>query len=432
MKRLVALILCVLFLLTFTGCSNMKGTEVLYLYYRNADPSHSSGLIREEPADSTLTRSVQSLANYYFQDPQTEGVISPFPKGSDVVSFLQDGTTLQICMNSNFAELSGVDLSLALSCISLTFTQLDGIDAVSVSVENGLLAGQESVLIHDGSILLEDNSLAMAETKLTVYYANQNSRYLIPVEIGTKLEATEEQAIYAVSLLGMDPDEDQLRRTLPKNTEVLDLSIDDGVCMLDLSGDFYRNRPKGEFSERMTILSIVNTLTQFEEIESVQFYVEGETLSNYTYMDLSLLYIRDESVIGPVRLGLNETDASLYVIRSRDMKLTELPFRIKSAANETDADALMAALLTFDERNGYVSAIPRDVILRSVRMDGSHCTVDLSDSFEEDLTTAEEATMAVDSIVNTLLSLDSVRSVSITVEGTSPNLEGIDLAQTFN
>lgn len=431
MKRAVILLLVLSILLSAAGCGQQQKPYPIHLYYRTGSVSHSDGLIGYEPLEDHISRSVVDISERYFQGPESEDLSSPFPRGTTFVSARMQDRTLKITVSSQLAELSGMNLTLALSCISMTFTQLAQIDAVEISAEDALLGGQESVLIEDGSILLEDNSLQLAENKLTVYYADSKYRYLIPVVYGTKREELTDQAIYALQLLANDPEQDDLRKTMPSDTDILDLSVEDGLCIVDFSHDFYRNRPQSAASERMTILSIVNTLTQFEEIAEVQFYVEGQSVPLYSNMDLSLRYVRDESAIGPVRPGLNEVDATLYVRRSGDGELAAVPTRIKSAANETDADALISQLLSFEEKNGYTSALPKNTVVRSIHVEGYHCYIDLASSFADALKTEEEEVMAVYALVSSLVSLENVRWVDITIAGQSSGLRYIDLTESM-
>ncbi|MEA4964513.1 MAG: GerMN domain-containing protein [Oscillospiraceae bacterium] len=432
MKKIALLLAFLTALSVLHGCTPQQTEEPsLQFYYKTAEATIAEdGLIGSEAAG--VGESFDEFAAEYFLGPRTETLVSPFPTGTIVSSHSLENGLLSLQLSGSFASLTGVNLSLALSCIGLTFSQLEDVDSVEVSAKNQLLGGKQSILLRKGDILLTDNSLALAETTLNIYYSDADSRYLIPQEVKTKLETTEEQAAYAISLLGQAPESGALRTTLPENTEILDLSIEDGLCIVDFSADFLQNRPETDSEERMTILSIVDTLTEFQEINRVQFYVEGEVLSTYYHMDLSLVYQRDENAIGPVRPGLNEIDATLYVLRQRDRVLTELPMRLKSAANESDADTVLRALLEYGEKNGFSSPVPTGTKVLSVVEEGNTCEVDLSASFADTLQTEETQTLAVQSIVNSLKSLDGIQHISITIEGKASGLDYVDLNQIFS
>ena len=431
--RCIGLLLAAALLLgLLSGCASSVSPWAMLLYYRAAEVGYGeNGLIDTEAAGVRGVWSPETLAERYFEGPETESLVSPFPKGAALVRAQLENGVLHMTLSREFGNLTGADLSLALSCITLTFSQLTGVEAVELSAERSLIGGQSSVKIRPDQILRVDNSEEIAENTLNIYYADSQNRYLIASEVKTKLSTVPEQAALALSMLGKHPSNDGLQATLPENTELLDLSIEDGVCIVDFSGDFYRNRPENDAAERMTVLSIVNTLTEFPGIESVQFFVEGETLKTYSHMDLSLQYVRDETAIGPVRAGLNEVDASLYVIRRSDGKLMEIPTRIKSAANENETDAVLSALLHYGEKNGYLSPLPPGTRIRSVTEQGNRCYVDLSKSFAAGLITETEEILAVQSIVSSLTSLEHIRYVTLTIEGQAGGLRYVRLDEAF-
>lgn len=81
---------------------------------------------------------------------------------------------------------------------------------------------------------------------------------------------------------------------------------------MDLSGEFLTNAPQTALAQRMTILSLTNTLTQLDDVDSVVLYAEGQPLTQYGMMDLSQpgLPMKREQ-LGLVRKSLNEFDADL-------------------------------------------------------------------------------------------------------------------------
>ncbi len=296
-NRISSLLLLLVFLCSLTACRFGEKTE-LALYYRQQEISYdTNGLIGSQTARFTKPVTADALAETYFGTAVEESLVSPFPKGTKLIASEQKEGTLCLTVSEHFDKLSGSELSLALTCITMTFSQLETVETVEVMVENHLLKNQQSIQLSVEDIMVESDGLRAVDTILNLYYADEDSEWLIPVEFQTTAGALEEQAKLVIEQLAVEPDDETLHAVLPKNTEILDIAVEDGVCIVDFNADFYRNRPKRANEEKVTIYAIVNTLTEFEEIEEVQILIEGESRTEYTFMDLSHNLIRDPSVI---------------------------------------------------------------------------------------------------------------------------------------
>ncbi len=70
--------------------------------------------------------------------------------------------------------------------------------------------------------------------------------------------------------------------------EVLSIKLCDSVAVVDLSGSFFsRCTTLGEREEYLLVYSIVNTLTEIAEINSVQFMFDGVTVQKINKIDVS-------------------------------------------------------------------------------------------------------------------------------------------------
>jgi len=76
------------------------------------------------------------------------------------------------------------------------------------------------------------------------------------------------------------------------------MNLEDGLCTVDLSKDFVDNHSGGSAGELMTLGSIVNTLTEFPEIDRVQILVEGQAGETLGNMLLDEPLYRFEDLIG--------------------------------------------------------------------------------------------------------------------------------------
>lgn len=296
-RRLIGILLTALLILTLSACA-IGGTTEWTLYYRQSELSYGeTKLIGTQTMRFSDDVTPDMVAKKYFEAETEDELCSPFPKQTKLIAHEQEDDVLRLTLSENFGTLSGAELSLALTCITMTFSQFENVEYVEIETENSLLANQESIRLSADAVMLENDGLCAVDVVLNLYYADEKKKSLVPVEFRTTVETVAEQAKMAVEQLAVVPEGELLHTVLPKNTEILDISVEDGLCIVDFNADFYRNRPKSETEELLTIYAIVNTLTEFEEIDEVQILVEGELRTEYTYMDLNCNFVRDESLI---------------------------------------------------------------------------------------------------------------------------------------
>ena len=107
-----------------------------------------------------------------------------------------------------------------------------------------------------------------------VYFLRDGKIAPVGREIPTSPDA--EQATVAALLEGPTADEeaDGLVDAIPDGTELLGLSIEDGVATVDLDGTF--DDGGGSASMQGRVAQVVATLTRFDSVEKVAFRLDGE------------------------------------------------------------------------------------------------------------------------------------------------------------
>lgn len=426
MRRRIAALLCAALLLTLTGCGEdpEKGIQSPCVYYYIAseiDYIGDDGVIRGEIRDiAEHEDSLDWILRDYFKGPVSENLRSPFPKDTRLVSVQtrEDEAVLQ--MNEAFGGLSGVELSLAASCIAETCFQLEEIQRVSISASSGLLDGKQSIALSRGDILLQDSSADLMNTQMCLYFTDQSGRYLIAEEITVSLANLDDPEDNLVRQLARGPKDRALEPALPEGTRVLDTRVEDGVCNIDFTRQFLENMPEDSIAQYLTLMSVANTALQRQGAAAVEIYVEGSLLTQYGVWNLNAPLVPDERMIGPVRTGLNEFDADLYLTMDGGDKLCRIPTRVRQTANETSAELLCRTLLSFESKNCLKNPFPRDTSVLSVRQAGQLCIVDLSEEF----LAAEDPRACVRALASTLCAMEGIGSVRVVVDGEIP--EGID------
>ncbi len=151
----------------------------------------------------------------------------------------------------------------------------------------------------DGSSTDETEQTTQGEIKtVTLYFGDDQAEYVVGEQRDINLKDGSDSLYKLVFLeLMKGPETDGLQNSIPEGTKLLSINVDKGLCTVDLSAEFVDNSPGGTASERMTLWSVINTLTALDDIDKVQFLINGEKREVYTHAELDKPFMRDESVI---------------------------------------------------------------------------------------------------------------------------------------
>lgn len=425
MRRVFLWILMAACLLTWSGCGGSASDQQeqsLSYYYLYAERSFgpAEGVLGSETRQIPQPMGAWSeLLNAYFAGPQRGDLSSPFPQELRCVDTSLDDGVLTVVLNDAWEELRGISETLATACLTRTVLQLPDIKGVCLETESDAAEGESATVLTGQEFLYLDSSTANAATTVRLYFADANGRYLVASEREENFVTAEEIPTYIVQQLLAGPTETGQVATMPEGTTLLGLSVEDGCCTVNFSGEFLYNKPTSGLMERMTILSLVNSLTELDTIRSVRILVEGESVGLYYTMDLSQELVRDETAMDVVRQGLNETDATLYVRGGSDIVLSPVPVSVRQLAQIPIEQTLLEKLTAFSARNGLKNPLPAGTALQWVDVRGDLCHADFSSALLQYAGDAASERLAIRAIVQTLLSLDPVHRVQITVNGES-------------
>lgn len=428
MKKWIALLLITALLLPMAGCSGSTGTDVTFFYRRITDETNITDGIVASEIRSVSSMEEEDLFRAYFLGPEDSGLSAPFPRDSQVVRWEIRDQVLRLTMNSSFGALSGVELTIACVCAAKTFLGLLPVDQVLFQLEDGLLGGEKSLVFSEDNISLFDNSLVQSRADFLIYYTDSDRRYLIEEKISINLATENDPVAYLLEALLIPPEGSGLRSALPPGTRLLDYTIDNGICTVNLSREFELRGWTTFEAQRLSILSIVNTLTQTEDIQQVEFKCEGNLLVSYQRLSISGPFSFDEHCIGPVRTGMSEFDATLYLSNGSEDYLAPVPARIRQTAGISQAELVIQTLLDYPSGNSIHCTIPEGTLLRSVTIHNGVCQIDLSEQF---LTGESHLTASVRSIVATVCTLEGIGSAKVTVEGRIPDEDHAHLFQVL-
>ena len=115
----------------------------------------------------------------------------------------------------------------------------------------------------------------MRQTAITLYFEDKESMQLVTEE--KKVDAkdlVDNPYLYIVNLLILGPNSENLQNPIPEGTKVNKAELNGDCVTVDLSKDFLNS------SGTNAIYSIVNSLTELKEVNSVKFLIDGEEQDN--------------------------------------------------------------------------------------------------------------------------------------------------------
>lgn len=226
--------------------------------------------------------------------------------------------------------------------------------------------------------------------------------------------------LLAALLAGPPPEETDLTAVIPAGTRLLSWSMENRVANVELSAAY-----AGLVGIDLTLADycVVLTLTQLPEVEGVRIVANG---GGQSYRDRQPLYPEDAMFSGAEEAPV-EVTAALYFRRDGGDSLGYELRKFRLTEDKIPAKAVLAALIAGPEDKGLLPLLPPELTVRSAWVDEGTCSADLSGQLLE--LPEEERALAIESIVETLCSLDTVERVQILIDG-APVAEfgGLDLS----
>lgn len=430
MKRFFVFTLVILLLLV--GCSRGRGGQedaqaVELQFYYTVEDLTQTGVelaIQSETREEQIYTLDEMLA-VYFRGPADDTLVSPFPAGTRVLNIMEQDGELVLVMSGEYFTLSGVELSLAACCLVNTVCKYALVDSITVVDE----MERVRLSLEPDNYLLTDELKEESDTTFTLYFADENRRYLLPELRNVTLSDNVSEEDYLLRQLIQGPHEDGCLGIIPRGTSLLWTETSGGICTVNFSSEFIDNQDKGVYGAYTALMGVVNTLTALDGINSVQFLIEGETVDSFMVFPLDQPMSRNLDAVGPVSAASGEVDVSIFVRNSNTGEAFYVPIRVKQSISDPLAQAVVQMVLSYEPMRGFENPVPYGTEFLSVSVSGNVCYVDVSKEFVPQENSRDAQRAAVYALVSALTKISNVSSVVLTIEGDSDRLEYVDLSE---
>ena len=253
MKRWIYSLLLLVLLAGLAGCQRRSGdggdTEGVYqIYYMNSSMTRlepQDYTMPQMPADGTATETdwkITQLMEQLRNVPKDLDRQSAVPDKVGFERYKLEDTVLYLYFDNNYAMMNPTREILCRAALVRTLTQAEGVDYVAI------YTAEQPLMDSTGETLVK-------EQREVVHTVTTSLEKLV------------------VEQLIAGPDRPGINATLPKDTKLLNVSVNENVCYLNFDASFLNNSL--DVKEYIPVYSIVNSLAAVSSVNKVQIAVNG-------------------------------------------------------------------------------------------------------------------------------------------------------------
>jgi len=282
-KKIFVMIFTLFIVLCLAGCKKETYTNSFNVYYTNSDVNKLVSL-----SYGTNQTDPNSIIGELLIKMNT------VQKSDDVVVIKKDYVSIDkydksdnianVYFNQAYYNMDVSRQVLYRGAVVKTLTQVDGVDYVMFYVDNvpvTYLDGTTIGLMSASDFIdADDNDVSNLQwSDLILYFANAKGDKLVKenFSVAYSRNVSIERAIVEQLIKGPDVTTDGM--TLPVNLKLLNISVKDGTCYVNLDSEFLTQIVN--VSSTIPIYSIVNSLCELSNIDKVQFLINGDAKKVY-------------------------------------------------------------------------------------------------------------------------------------------------------
>ncbi|NMA15382.1 MAG: GerMN domain-containing protein [Clostridia bacterium] len=208
--------------------------------------------------------------------PENEFTLPVIPEETKLKNLLIQVNTVYVDLTSEITQVDSEKAKLAIDSLVLTLTEFNEVEDVQILVDGQIpktIGGVDtSKPIKRPMINLYGGE---GKEEVKVFYSDSNAMYLVPVTF--RVSVNDLPYFTLKKLVEGPPNKSGLVRTLWNGAKVISYSVQEGIATVDFSREVL-GYGGGTTAETMFVDSVVQTLTQLESVDAVQFLFAGEKL----------------------------------------------------------------------------------------------------------------------------------------------------------
>lgn len=222
--------------------------------------------------------------------------VSPINKDVKILHIKNNDGNLNVDFSREFLSGDSSQDILATYAVVKSLCSIGNVRRVKVTVEN------KDIVAPDGNVIdyLSSSDINISKNDDTsgivvLYFPSKTTQKLVTEvrTISSEDKKTKEQ--YIVNEIIKGPQDKNLQSVIASDTVLISAETKDGVCYVNFKSNFIDKNAGAK--EKLAVYSIVNSLTELENIRQVQFLIDGKKVDNFGQTYIGDLFYRNETLI---------------------------------------------------------------------------------------------------------------------------------------
>ena len=307
MRNKILLIIMIIFSFTLISCKKKEvkplAENEYYIYYIN---TNMNTLVESRYSADAQRYDTQALVNelmtHFLKVPDDLEAMGALSDKVTYQGFNIDGNILYLNFDTNYQGMEVSREVLARAALAKTLIQIDGIEYISIrSGEQPLLnaRGENVGLISSTNFINSVSNInSFEKATLLLYFSDESGTKLVAEtrDVFYDLNTSKERLIVDELIKG--PFTTSLKATIPSDTKVISVTMNEGICYVNFDEGFLNSL--SDVLDSITIYSIVDSLSEMPNVSRVQILVNGKSDKNYntislgTSVERNLDYLKEE------------------------------------------------------------------------------------------------------------------------------------------
>ncbi|MBO1869865.1 GerMN domain-containing protein [Lachnoanaerobaculum sp. Marseille-Q4761] len=307
MRNKILLIIMIIFSFTLISCKKKEvkplAENEYYIYYIN---TNMNTLVESRYSADAERYDTQALVNelmtHFLKVPDDLEAMGALSDKVTYQGFNIDGNILYLNFDTNYQGMEVSREVLARAALAKTLIQIDGIEYISIrSGEQPLLnaRGENVGLISSTNFINSVSNInSFEKATLLLYFSDESGTKLVAEtrDVFYDLNTSKERLIVDELIKG--PFTTSLKATIPSDTKVISVTMNEGICYVNFDEGFLNSL--SDVLDSITIYSIVDSLSEMPNVSRVQILVNGKSDKNYntislgTSVERNLDYLKEE------------------------------------------------------------------------------------------------------------------------------------------